>query len=517
MAASPAPSADDVMADVAARAVRDLVAAAPAAVELGEVFAAAGHELALVGGPVRDAFLGRLAGLPDLDFATSARPEATEAILARWGEACWDVGRAYGTIGARRGGTVVEVTTYRADRYEHSSRRPEVVFGDDLVGDLHRRDLTVNAMALRLPSRELVDPYGGLHDLMAQVLRTPAPPEQSFDEDPLRVLRAARFASQLRMGPDEATRAAMAAAAPRIDPAAGVVAAERTGAEVVKLVMGEAPRAGLEVLVDTGVADHVLPELSALRATVDEHGRHKDVYDHTLTVLEQAIALEERYTSGPDLVLRLAAVMHDVGKPATRRFERGGAVSFHHHEVVGAKMTARRLRELRLDKATVRDVSRLVGLHLRFHGYGGGEWTDSAVRRYVTDAGDLLPRLHALTRADSTTRNRRRAAALDATYDDLEERIDRLTAAEELGRVRPELDGAQIMEVLGIAPGPLVGRAYAHLLTVRLDAGLLGEAAARAELLEWWARQPGAGDGPGPAPAGPAAPSGSAAPSRPDA
>ncbi len=492
------PAQDDVLHAVVRRAAADLAAAAPTLAEVGTLFAAAGHEIAVVGGPVRDAFLSRLGSTPDLDLTTSARPEQTHALLRSWGDACWDIGKEYGTIGARRGDVVVEVTTYRADRYEHSSRNPAVVFGDDLAGDLHRRDLTVNAMAFRLPSMELVDPYGGLHDLMAQVLRTPAPAHESFDDDPLRVLRAARFTSALSMGPDDTTREAMTAAAPRVDPAAGVVAAERTGAELGKLLLGESPRDGLEVLVETGVAEHVLPELSALRATVDEHGRHKDVYTHTLTVLDQAIALEERYTGGPDLVLRLAAVMHDVGKPATRRFEPGGAVSFHHHEVVGAKMTARRLKALRFSKDTVTAVTRLVELHLRFHGYGSGAWTDSAVRRYVADAGDLLPRLHALTRADSTTRNRRRAAALATTYDHLEERIEVLSAAEELGRVRPELDGRSIMETLGISAGPVVGRAYAHLLALRLDEGPVGEDEARAALLRWWAGQPEQADRPGP-------------------
>ncbi len=476
-----------------ARAAADLGAAAPALAEVGELFVAAGHEIAVVGGPVRDAFLSRLGSTPDLDLTTSARPRQTHELLRRWGDASWDIGKDYGTIGARRGDVVVEVTTYRADRYEHSSRNPEVVFGDDLEGDLRRRDLTINAMAFRLPSMELVDPHGGLHDLMAQVLRTPAPAHESFDDDPLRVLRAARFTAALSMAPDAATREAMSAAAPRVDPAAGVVAAERTGAELGKLLLGESPRDGLEVLVETGVAEHVLPELSALRATVDEHGRHKDVYAHTLTVLDQAIALEDRYTGGPDLVLRLAAVMHDVGKPATRRFERGGTVSFHHHEVVGAAMTARRLKALRFSKDVVASVTRLVELHLRFHGYGSGAWTDSAVRRYVTDAGDLLPRLHALTRADSTTRNRRRAAALATTYDHLEARIEALSAAEELSRVRPELDGAAIMATLGISPGPLVGRAYAHLLALRMEEGPVGEEAATASLLRWWAEQPESG------------------------
>ncbi len=482
----PTASDDDVRAAITARAAAALIAAAPEAVELGRVFSTAGHEIALVGGPVRDAFLGRLDRLPDLDFTTSARPNATAALLARWGDAHWDIGRAYGTIGARRGDVVVEVTTYRADEYDPTSRKPAVAFGDSLEGDLHRRDLTINAMALRLPEMVLLDPHGGLDDLAARELRTPAPADQSFDDDPLRMVRAARFASQLGSTASPEVAAAMTAMAPRI----AIVAAERVRVELEKLLMGEQPRAGLDLLVETGLAEQVLPELPAMKLTVDEHHRHKDVYGHTLTVLEQAIGYEARYTGGPDLVLRLAALLHDIGKPATRRFEGGGVVSFHHHEVVGAKMAARRMRALRFDKETTRAVARLVELHLRFHGYGEGAWTDSAVRRYVTDAGPLLPRLHALTRADCTTRNQRRAARLSSAYDDLEARVVRLAAEEELAAVRPELDGRAIMDALGVPAGPVVGRAYQHLLQVRLDAGIIGEEHARAELLAWWARQP---------------------------
>ncbi len=479
----------EALADVQRRAAAELVRAAPLAVDLGNVFAAAGHELALVGGPVRDAFLGRLDSTPDLDFATSAHPDATQALLARWGDAHWDIGKEYGTIGARRGDVVVEVTTYRADRYDPSSRKPEVAFGDSLEGDLHRRDLTINAMALRLPELAFVDPHGGLADLVARELRTPAPAEQSFDDDPLRMVRAARFVAQLEVEAAPEVVAAMTAMAPRL----AIVAAERVRTELEKLLLGADPRAGLRLLVDTGLAEQVLPELPATRLTIDEHHRHKDVYEHSLTVLDQAVALEGRYTGGPDLVLRLAALLHDVGKPSTRRFESGGSVSFHHHEVVGAKMVARRLRALRFDAATTKAVARLVELHLRFHGYGEGAWTDSAVRRYVTDAGPLLPRLHALTRADCTTRNTRKAARLSAAYDDLEERIARLAEQEELAAVRPELDGRAIMEVLGVPPGPVVGRAYQHLLQVRLDAGVIGEELARAELLHWWSQQPESG------------------------
>jgi len=462
------------------------------AIELGELFRAAGHELALVGGPVRDAFLGRLSA--DLDFTTSATPDETEAILARWGDAHWDIGREFGTIGARRmpGGrrgstrdVVVEVTTYRTDAYDPSSRKPEVVFGDSLEGDLSRRDFTVNAMAVRLPDLTFVDPFDGLADLARGVLRTPVDPRQSFDDDPLRMLRAARFAAQLGFAVDPAALAAVTDMAERLT----IVSAERVRDELSKLLLSAQPRAGLEVLVETGLADHVLPELPALRLEIDEHHRHKDVYEHSLTVLDKAIALEtgpDGAVPGPDLVLRLAALLHDIGKPRTRRFEQGGGVSFHHHEVVGAKMVAKRLKELRFDKATVQAVARLTELHLRFHGYGEGGWTDSAVRRYVTDAGPLLERLHRLTRSDCTTRNQRKAARLSAAYDDLEQRIATLREQEELASIRPDLDGTQIMEILGIGPGRDVGAAYKHLLELRMDRGPLGEDTARAELLAWW-------------------------------
>ena len=465
-------------------AVAHLAPVVPLLTELGALFAEAGHELALVGGPVRDAFLGRTS--PDLDFTTSARPEEIEPLLARWGSATWDMGREFGTIGARRGGTIVEVTTYRADAYDGVTRKPVVAFGDSLEEDLLRRDFTMNAMALRLPDLTFVDPYAGLADLAARTLRTPGPPEVSFGDDPLRMMRAARFVSQLAVAPAPDVLDAMTTMASSLE----IVSAERVRDELVKLLLGAHPRAGLEVLVRTGLAAHVLPELPALKLELDEHHRHKDVYEHSLTVLEQAIALEGDDVPGPDLVLRLAALLHDIGKPATRRFEDGGGVSFHHHEVVGAKLTAKRLRALRFDKDTIKAVSRLVELHLRFHGYGQGQWTDSAVRRYVTDAGGLLGRLHRLTRADCTTRNQRKARALAATYDDLERRIAVLLEAEELGKVRPDLDGHEIADALGIAPGPALGRAYKHLLGLRLDEGPLGKDVARERLRAWWAEQP---------------------------
>ncbi|GAA2519896.1 CCA tRNA nucleotidyltransferase [Rarobacter incanus] len=470
-------------------ALESLPAQHPEIIELGELFQDAGHELALVGGPVRDALLKR--PVHDLDFATSARPEQTIDLLAQWGDAHWDIGREFGTIGAQRharGGRqaiTVEVTTYRSDQYDPTSRKPQVQFGDQLDGDLSRRDFTVNSMALRVPDLTFVDPFGGLKDLAAQVLRTPVAPEQSFADDPLRMMRAARFVSQLGFAIEGSTRAAMTDMAGRIS----IVSAERVHDEFVKLLLGTHVREGLRALVDSTLADHILPELPALRLEIDEHHHHKDVYEHTLTVVDQAIALETDLAGAvprPDLVLRLAALLHDIGKPPTRKFEAGGGVSFHHHELVGARMTRKRLQAMRFDKDTIKQVSRLVELHLRFHGYGSGEWTDSAVRRYVTDAGPLLERLHRLTRADCTTRNRRRAAALSASYDHLERRIAQIAAKEELAAIRPDLDGEQIMEILGIAPGPEVGAAYKFLLNVRMDEGPLGVDEATARLRAWW-------------------------------
>jgi poly(A) polymerase len=455
--------------------------------ELGRLFEEAGQELALVGGPVRDAVLGRSSA--DLDFTTSARPDETEAVLRRWthGGAIWDMGREFGTLGATRDGVKVEITTYRTESYDPTSRKPEVAFGDTLAGDLSRRDFTVNAMAVRLPSLEFVDPFDGLQDLAGELLRTPVEPAQSFDDDPLRMMRAVRFVSQLGFTIEDRTAAAIRELAARIE----IVSAERIRDELVKLLIGAHPRRGLELMVDLGLAEHVLPELPALRLERDEHHHHKDVYEHTLTVLDQAIDLESPAGSGgpcesPDLVLRLSAIMHDVGKPATRRFEPGGLVTFRFHETVGARMTAKRMKKLAFDKETTKAVARLVELHLRFHGYADSGWTDSAVRRYVTDAGPLLQHLHRLTRADVTTRNRRKARALSRAYDDLEERIDDLAAREEIEKIRPDLDGNRIMQVLGIPPGREVGEAYAFLLEERMEHGPLGEEEAERRLRAWW-------------------------------
>ena len=468
------------LSDAQRLGVRELMRAAPVIDELGARFEARRHELALVGGSVRDALRGQLG--PDLDFTTSARPEETERCLLGWADTIWDTGRAFGTLGARKGEWHLEITTYRSESYDPGSRKPEVAYGDALTGDLHRRDFTVNAMAVTLPSRTFVDPYGGLRDLAAQMLRTPGRPEDSFADDPLRMLRAARFAAQLGFRVAAPVVQAMRSMAPRID----IVSAERIRDELVRLVMSAQPRRGLALLVDTALAEQVLPELPALRLERDEHHRHKDVYEHTLTVLEQAMDLESRLPGGgPDLVTRWAALMHDVGKPRTRRFTAEGTVTFHHHDVVGAKMARRRLQALRFAKDVTDDVARLVELHLRFHGYGGGEWTDSAVRRYVRDAGHLLERLHVLTRADCTTRNKRKAERLARSYDELERRIAVLAEQEELAAIRPDLDGNQIMAILEVPPGPVVGEAYRYLLELRMEHGPLGEERARAELLAW--------------------------------
>ncbi len=454
--------------------------------QLAEVFSAAGHELALVGGPVRDAFLGRQ--LSDLDFTTSATPDQILDLVIPISSMHWDIGRSFGTIGARIDGHTVEITTYRSDSYDGQSRKPAIEFGSTLEGDLIRRDFTVNSLALRLPERILVDPSGGLEDLLAKRLITPGKPQVSFGDDPLRMLRAARFSSQLGFTVEESTRLAMDELASHI----AIISAERVSDELSKLLRTDAPRAGLELLVETGLAAHIMPEFPALRLEVDEHHPHKDVYQHSLTVLDQAIELERKRHAGepPDLTLRLAALLHDIGKPLTKRTERGGIVTFHHHDIVGAKLAAKRLRELRFDKETIGNVSRLIELHLRFFGYSEDVWSDSAVRRYVRDAGDQLERLHILTRADVTTRNRRKSQRLALAYDDLERRIDDLATAEGLAAVRPELDGAQIMRILGIRPGPEVGEAYRFLLEVRLDEGPLGEAEATERLLAWWNARP---------------------------
>ena len=480
----PVPDSTPLTPQQRSAAARLLAGISASADELGRLFASQGHELALVGGPVRDVFLGRSPG--DLDLTTDATPARVLEIINGWADQFWTVGIEFGTVGMRKGGEVFEITTYRSEQYTGRSRKPDVEYGKSLTNDLSRRDFTINAMAARLPGYEFVDPFGGMADLRSKVLRTPGPPEVSFGDDPLRILRAARFTAQLGFTVAPEARAAMTAIAPQLQPPK--VSAERISAELSKLLLSPlpgGPRRGIALLVDTGVADQVLPEIPKLRLEMDEHFRHKDVYLHSLTVLDQAIELEDRYELGPDLVLRMAALLHDIGKPKTRTRLPGGKVAFHHHDVKGAKMARARLTALRFPKDVVADVSRLVELHLRFHGYGTGEWTDSAVRRYVRDAGPLLTRLHALTRADCTTRNAAKAQRLARAYDSLEERIAVLAEREELASIRPDLDGNEIMRILGISPGPLVGKAYAHLLELRLEHGPLGAERATQELLDW--------------------------------
>lgn len=464
---------------------------------LGERFFAAGFELALVGGSVRDALLGR--PMPDLDFTTDARPDDIVSLISDWVDTHWDIGREFGTIGAVKSGYQIEITTYRAEAYDPDSRKPIVSFGSDLDADLVRRDFTIGAMAVRLPSKAFVDPFGGFADLTAARLRTPGTAADSFSDDPLRMMRAARFVSQLQLEPVPEVEAAMSDMAARID----IISAERVQVELTKLITGADPAAGIDVLVRTSLADHVLPEVAGLQLETDEHHRHKDVYQHSLTVLRQAVELERSYAAKqreagigpndpqylpePDFVVRFAALMHDVGKPATRKFLPGGAVTFYHHDAVGAKMTAKRMKALRFDKDSIKSVGRLVELHLRFYGYGDAGWTDSAVRRYVTDAGPLLTRLHILTRADVTTRNKKKADRLAFAYDDLETRIDQLAEQEELAAIRPDLDGRQIMTILDIGPSPLVGRAYQYLLEMRMEHGPIEPVRAEELLRAWWA------------------------------
>ena len=471
--------------DAAAQlAITTLTKQAPDASELAKLFKVAGFKLALVGGPVRDAILGRLGN--DLDFTTDAHPKDSEKILKKWADSVWDIGAAFGTVAGKKDEITVEITTYRSESYDPTSRKPDVEFGKSIEADLARRDFTINAMALELTTDEptFIDLFNGVADLQKKIIKTPGKPEDSFSDDPLRMMRAARFMSQLNFEVDQSVLVAIKNMAARLE----IISAERIRDEFIKIIMSQSPRLGITLLVETGLADHFLPEVPKLKLEIDEHHHHKDVYEHSLTVLEQAIALEDRL-AGPNLTLRLAALLHDIGKPKTKQLIAGGGVSFHHHEVVGARMCKERMKKLRFDNHIINDVSQLVFLHLRFHGYGSGEWTDSAVRRYVRDAGELLTHLHLLTRADCTTRNKKKAEGLARTYDQLEERIELLMQQEELNKIRPDLSGEQIMEILEIKPSPTVGKAYDFLLELRLEDGPLGEEKAKQALLTWWKGQ----------------------------
>ena len=465
-------------------AITSLSKQAPAATDLAKQFKAAGFKLALVGGPVRDAILGRLGN--DLDFTTDALPKQSEKILEKWADSVWDIGAAFGTVAGKKGEITVEITTYRSESYDPSSRKPDVEFGKSIEADLARRDFTINAMALELTTEQptFIDLFNGVTDLQNKLIKTPGKPEDSFTDDPLRMMRAARFMSQLNFAVDPAIIAAIKNMSSRLE----IISAERIRDEFTKIILSPAPRIGITLLVETGLADYFLPEVPKLKLEIDEHHHHKDVYEHSLTVLEQAIGLEQRL-GGPNLTLRLAALLHDIGKPKTKQLIPDGGVSFHHHEVVGARMCKERLKKLRFDNHLINDVAKLTFLHLRFHGYGSGEWTDSAVRRYVRDAGESLTHLHLLTRADCTTRNKKKAEGLAKTYDQLEKRIEDLMAQEELNKIRPDLTGDEIMQILGIKPSPIVGKAYEFLLELRLEHGPQGAEKAKEELLKWWKEQ----------------------------
>ena len=449
--------------------------------ELAELFGQAGHSLYLVGGSVRDAFVETVAAgttpwSGDFDLTTDARPDEIESLVGGWADAVWTQGKRFGTIGCRHGDRFYEITTHRAETYRPESRKPDVTFGDDVEVDLSRRDFTINAMALRLPDMTLIDPFDGLRDLADRRLRTPLDPDISFEDDPLRMLRAARFIADHGLTPDEDLVAAVRAGHGRLS----IVSPERIRDELDKLVQVERPSIGLWFVVDTGLAQEFLPELPGLALEQDPIHRHKDVLAHTLAVVDK---------TSNDRLLRLAALFHDVGKPRTRAFVSGG-VTFHHHEVVGARMTRERMTQLKYPGDETETVTRLVELHLRFHTYRLG-WTDKAVRRYVRDAGPLLDQLNELTRCDCTTRNAAKARALGRRMDELEHRIADLRQRESLDAIRPDLDGTQVMALLGVPAGPVVGRALGFLLELRLDEGPLGEQEASRRLAAWWADQPG--------------------------
>ena len=449
--------------------------------EIGDLFASAGHRLFLVGGTVRDLLAGETLDALDFDATTDARPDAIKRVLSGWADAVWTQGEKFGTIGARKGVRDYEITTHRAEAYHEDSRKPDVQFSDDIESDLSRRDFTINAMALEVTSSApvLVDPFGGAADLITRTLRTPLDPQVSFSDDPLRMMRAARFIARLGMVPVPELVEAVKGMGDRLS----IVSSERVRDELDKLIVVDSPSAGLWFLVETGLADHFLPELPAMRLENDPIHRHKDVLTHTLAVIENV-----RPDAHPDFdfrLTRLAALFHDIGKPATRGFQEGKGTTFHMHDVRGAKMTRKRLTALRYSNDDNEAVTELVRLHLRFHTYEMG-WTDSAVRRYVNDAGPLLAELNVLTRCDCTTRNERKAARLARRMDELEERIAELAAREELAAIRPEMDGVAVMEHLGVPAGPMVGRALKHLLEIRLDEGLVGDEEIRRRLDEWW-------------------------------
>lgn len=448
---------------------------------LTAAFVEAGCELALVGGPVRDAFLGR--ELTDLDFATNAKPDEILRIVTPISSTTWDIGRDFGTIGALIAGERIEITTYRSDEYDRETRKPLVAFGTTVEDDLRRRDFTVNAMALVLPELTLVDPSGGFDDLVERRLVTPGTPEQSFADDPLRMMRAARFTAQLGFQLAPEVKTAMSALADSIQ----MISPERIRDEFTKLLSADDPIPGIRILVETGILDHVLPEIPLLIREHDEHGRHKDVYEHSLTVVTKSIAVErERFPdSPPDVIGRLAALLHDIGKPATRSFDSSKAVTFYGHDVAGSRLAKKRLQALRFDNDTISRVCNLIRLHLRFFGYSEGAWTDSAVRRYVRDAGEELERLHILVRSDVTTRNDRKLALMDSAYSDLEARIADIREREEIDAIRPDLDGEQIMTILDVGPGRIVGEARTFLMELRLDEGPLGEKEAEQRLRAW--------------------------------
>ena len=453
---------------------------------LAELFIARDRKLYLVGGAVRDLFLeSEVAGETpsivdelesptyDLDFTTDALPDEIEKIVVGHADAMWLQGKRFGTVGVEMGGYKFEITTHRAEVYHSESRKPRVTYSQEIEEDLSRRDFTINAMALSLHGAkpEMVDPFGGLDDLANHRLATPLSPEISFSEDPLRMLRAARFIAKMNLEPASELVAAVVAMHERLS----IVSVERIRDEFDKLLTTAKPSPGIEFVVKTGLAAEFIPELPALALEQDPIHRHKDVLAHTIAVVDK---------TSPDRILRLAALFHDIGKPKTKQIAPQG-VTFYHHDVVGAKLTRERMRVLKYPVQDMADVSRLVFLHLRFHTYQAG-WTDSAVRRYVRDAGLLLDRLNELTLCDSTTRNQSKVLALQQRMADLKVRIEQLRQKEELDAIRPEINGDEVMRMLNIGPSRLVGEALDFLMEIRLEEGLIGKNQAKQRLMAWW-------------------------------